>query len=269
MSQMAGWARSGHAGASQHRAERMKSTNRLCDTGTAPRSAPPRTAIILPMRVSRYQRGYRFLPNLRAYLRDAILFAPLLGLALGSLLASIMINAEHWLDEAGLDSATLKLFKGLGQGAQAAIGTMASAMLTFVGVIFTITLVGLQMASNVTPRVVRLYVRSGITKLMFALCRATFIYTARVQKEVVTEGTAPSHTVSSYVAATLAMSLVIATLITFVFYVNNTIRLMRVTYVIAHVNRETEAVITYYQRAETDREIRVELPESTEEILYT
>ena len=40
------------------------------------------------MRVSRYQRGYRFLPGLRAYLRDSILFAPLMGLALGTRLCA-------------------------------------------------------------------------------------------------------------------------------------------------------------------------------------
>src|SRR5258706_9570259 len=117
------------------------------------------------MRVSRYQRGYRFLPGLRAYLRDSILFAPLMGLALGSLLATIMINLETALNEAGVDPES---FKNFGQGAQAAISTMASAMLTFVGVVFSISLVALQMASNFSPRVVRLYVRSKITKLTLA-----------------------------------------------------------------------------------------------------
>lgn len=221
------------------------------------------------MRVSRYQRGYRFLPGTRAYLRDSILFAPLLGLGFGSLLATIMINAEATLNDAGVE--TSNLFKNLGQGSQAAIGTMASAMLTFVGVVFSITLVALQMASNFTPRVVRLYVRSTITKLMFAQCLATFIYTLRVQKEVVgasgSDGT-DAQNVSSYVAATVAMGMVVATLVLFVFYVNNTIRLMRVTYVIARVTNETHRVLDYYLRAETKHEVTAALAPQTDLITF-
>ena len=50
-------------------------------------------------------------------------------------------------------------------------------MLTFVGVVFTITLVALQLASaQLSPRVIRTFVRSGITKLAFGLFLATFAY---------------------------------------------------------------------------------------------
>jgi uncharacterized membrane protein len=219
------------------------------------------------MRVSRYQRGYRFLPGLRAYLRDSILFAPLMGLALGSLLATLMINAEVALNEAGVSP---DLFKNLGQGAQAAIGTMASAMLTFVGVVFSISLVALQMASNFSPRVVRLYVRSKITKLTLAQCLATFIYTLRVQKEVVGNGTGttPTENLSSYIAATVAMGMVVATLVMFVFYVNNTITLMRITFVIVRVAKETNKAFDYYLNAETKHEVTSALPPQTDVIAF-
>jgi uncharacterized membrane protein len=223
------------------------------------------------MRVSRYQRGYRFLPNVRAYLRDSILFAPLLGLALGSILASAMINLQVTIDaDVQRSGDEFAFLKNLGQGSQAAIGTMASAMLTFVGVVFSITLVALQMASNFTPRVIRVYVRSRITKLTFALCLATFIYTLRVQKEVLggsSNDTGSDH-VSSYLAATIAMTMVVACLVTFVFYVNNTIRMMRVTFVIAHVTAETNAVLDNYLRADTGGEHTAALPRQSAELVY-
>ena len=46
------------------------------------------------------------------------------------------------------------------------LSTIAAAMLTFVGVVFSVTLVALQLASSqVSPRVLRSFVRSPIPKL--------------------------------------------------------------------------------------------------------
>ena len=54
---------------------------------------------------------------------------------------------------------------------------MASSMLTFVGVVFAITLVGLQLASSqLSPRVIRTFVRSGVTKTAFGVFLATFAF---------------------------------------------------------------------------------------------
>jgi uncharacterized membrane protein len=54
---------------------------------------------------------------------------------------------------------------------------MASSMLTFVGVVFAITLVGLQLASSqLSPRVIRTFVRSAITKIAFGVFLATFAF---------------------------------------------------------------------------------------------
>ena len=54
---------------------------------------------------------------------------------------------------------------------------MASSMLTFVGVVFAITLVGLQLASSqLSPRVIRTFVRSIVTKVAFGYFLATFAF---------------------------------------------------------------------------------------------
>ena len=59
--------------------------------------------------------------------------------------------------------------------AKSVINTVSSAMMTFIGVVFSISLVAVQMASgHFTPRVVRIFVRSRITKLTFAVFLATF-----------------------------------------------------------------------------------------------
>jgi uncharacterized membrane protein len=58
--------------------------------------------------------------------------------------------------------------------ADAILGVIAASMLTFGGVVFTITLVALQLASaQLSPRVLRTFVRSSLTKVEFGLFLAT------------------------------------------------------------------------------------------------
>jgi uncharacterized membrane protein len=55
-------------------------------------------------------------------------------------------------------------------------------MLTFLGVVFSITLVAVQMGSaQFSPRVVRTFSRSSITKVTLGTFMATFIYALLVQ----------------------------------------------------------------------------------------
>ena len=61
--------------------------------------------------------------------------------------------------------------------ANVVLATLATAMLTFLGVVFSIGLVALQLASQqFSPRVLRTYVRSTITKVALGTFIATFIY---------------------------------------------------------------------------------------------
>jgi uncharacterized membrane protein len=55
--------------------------------------------------------------------------------------------------------------------------SIAGATLTFLGVVFTLTLVSLQLASSqLSPRVIRTFVRSSITRVAFGTQLAAFSY---------------------------------------------------------------------------------------------
>ncbi|MFE2953155.1 DUF2254 domain-containing protein, partial [Embleya sp. NPDC059267] len=189
-------------------------------------------------------RRRRPLTPWRDHLRDGLWFAPLIGLASGWALATFMLALDRWIPSYLEDHDRPWLREGyewfldVASGAKEAIGTMSSAMLTFIGVVFSITLVALQMASQFTPRVVRVYVRSRVTKTTFAVFLMTFLYALRVQKEFGGSDSDPPA-----LAASLAMGLVVTSLVVFVVYVHSTIRLMRVTYVIGYVTREALNVL--------------------------
>ncbi len=133
--------------------------------------------------------------------------------------------------------------------AEALLGIIAASMLTFVGVVFTITLVALQLASaQLSPRVIRTFVRSGITKVAFGLFLATFGYAIVV---IVVEG-ASSDPAVLRLAVTLGVVLVLASLGVFVVYVTATMRLLQVSWVVTAVAEETRRAIRANRPAEAD-----------------
>jgi uncharacterized membrane protein len=121
--------------------------------------------------------------------------------------------------------------------ARTLLSTIAAALLTFTGVVFSITLVALQMASTqYSPRVLRTFVRKPVTKLALATFIATFVYALTLLSRVGT--TTGVHTVPQG-AVGLAYLLVMASVLVFVVFVDSTVRSMRVSYVIQAVFNET------------------------------
>jgi uncharacterized membrane protein len=143
--------------------------------------------------------------------------------------------------------------------ARTLLATIATALLTFTGVVFSITLVALQMASTqYSPRVLRTFVRKPVTKLALSTFIATFVYSLTLLARVGATGKA--HTVAQG-AVGLAYLLVMASVIVFVVFVHSTVRSMRVTYIIQAVCNETlGAARTSFAQASEYRE--AELPEN-------
>ncbi len=129
--------------------------------------------------------------------------------------------------------------------ARTLLATIATALLTFTGVVFSITLVALQMSSTqYSPRVLRTFVRKPITKLALSTFIATFVYSLTLLARVGT--TTGAHTVPQG-AVGLAYLLVMASVLVFVVFVHSTVRSMRVSYVIQAVFNETlEAIHTMF-----------------------
>ncbi len=127
-------------------------------------------------------RGYRRprpLSPLREHLRDTFWFAPTAGFV------SVFVL---WLVASEVDDAIVAFLRreeaydeletlvSLAQDTKTIVTQISSAMLTFIGVVFSISLVAVQMASGqLTPRVVRIFVRSRISKATLTVFLATFL----------------------------------------------------------------------------------------------
>ncbi|KDN87390.1 DUF2254 domain-containing protein [Kitasatospora cheerisanensis] len=191
---------------------------------------------------------YRALSPLREHLRESFWFAPLVACVGAVLLAGLtdLIDREIFAEATAEQTADTLL--SFASAAKSVVSTVSSAMLTFIGVVFSISLVSLQMAAGqMSPRVLRLYVRSRLTKATFSTCLATFVFALLVQLGY-DETTDPTRAVSVPIVSTVvALALVLLSLALFVLYVQATLRLLRVPHVIDRVTRESMQVLTAYR----------------------
>jgi uncharacterized membrane protein len=117
--------------------------------------------------------------------------------------------------------------------------SIAGATLTFLGVVFTLTLVSLQLASSqLSPRVIRTFVRSGITRVAFGTLLAAFAYS--VTALVLSHGRSGP---AASRAVDVAAALVAVSLVVFLRYVASMMELLQVVDVISAVARETKAAV--------------------------
>ena len=169
------------------------------------------------------------------WVRDRFWFIPILLVLWGILTAVVVAYPD-----------VLGLPQDLGSGhavrtstADTMLGVMSSSMLTFVGVVFAITLVGLQLASSqLSPRVIRTFVRSGVTKVAFGFFLATFAFAVTgLAIDAVTDPATATRTV------VVSMAMLAAAVAIFVVYVTSTMRLLEVGWVITAVAHEARAAI--------------------------
>ncbi|RKE17606.1 DUF2254 domain-containing protein [Streptomyces sp. TLI_171] len=199
-------------------------------------------------RPPRRRPHYRALSPLREHLRESFWFAPLLTCVGAVLLAGLTDLIDRAIFEEATAAQTADTLLSFNAAAKSVVSTVSSAMLTFIGVVFSISLVSLQMAaSQMSPRVLRLYVRSRLIKATFATCLATFVYTLLVQLGY-DDTTDPTRAVSVPVVSTVvALAMVMLSLGLFVLYVQATLRLLRVPHVIDRVTRESLKVLQDYR----------------------
>lgn len=130
------------------------------------------------------------------------------------------------------------------EDARQVVATVSVAMLTFVGVVFSITLVALQLASTqYSPRVVRSFVRRPATKWTLGVFLATFAFSFNTLAAFETVDTSRGEPFVPAASVAVAYLLVFATLFVFIAFVHRIVKAMRCTYVIEAIADETRRAI--------------------------
>jgi uncharacterized membrane protein len=122
-------------------------------------------------------------------------------------------------------------------------GAIAAATLAFVAVVFATTLVAIQLAaSQYSPRTVRIFIRSRVTRLTLGLFLATFVFSLIVLVSNRASVTSAKQ-FAPVVSVTTLLALTLATVFGFVAYLHGVVRLMRVQYLLEAIAAETRRAI--------------------------
>ena len=128
-------------------------------------------------------------------------------------------------------------FAGGAAAARAVLSTIATAMITFTGLVFSITIVALQLASGqYSPRVMRTFLRDRTSKVALATFVATFSFALTVLRATRADDV-PG------ISVTLSLVLVFASVGVFIHYINHTAHGIRATAIIDSVAEEGRACI--------------------------
>ena len=120
---------------------------------------------------------------------------------------------------------------------------VATGMLAFLGIVFATTLVAIQLAaSQYSPRAVRVFVRSRLTKVSFGIFVATFVYSI-VTLIAIRSAHGRDRGFTPVLSTTGVALLVIATIVAFLLFANGTARLLRVQYLVERIADETRPAL--------------------------
>ena len=172
--------------------------------------------------------------------RSSLWFLPALMVsgALGLAAATPLIEG---LIPDGWANASPLLFSGRAAGARAVLSTIATATIGVAGVLFSMTIVSLQLASSqFGPRLLRTFLRDRSNQLVLGTFLGTFLYCIVVLPTFDASGDSQT---GPHIAVTIAALLAIASLAMLVYFIDHIAQSIHVDAVIQSVSEDLASVI--------------------------
>ncbi|OBG22779.1 hypothetical protein A5765_20105 [Mycolicibacterium celeriflavum] len=137
-------------------------------------------------------------------------------------------------------------------GATWLLSTVAGATITTAGVVFSLTVVSLQLASSqFSPRVMRSFIRDRLSQVVIGLLVATFVFCVLVLRHIPAETIAPAPRISM----TVAIMLAVTTVLLIIAYLDRLAHGLQVGEVVRTISSEADSVME-----EQARQTRQEAP---------
>ena len=170
-------------------------------------------------------------------IRHSLWFIPSICTVVGALLALLLV----WVSElTGLEATNLPIVFSAGvDGARAMLQAIAGSIMTVTGVLFSITIVALQLASTqFSPRVLRTFLRDRSTQVVLGVFVGTFTYTLLVLRSIRSEDESASAFVPA-LAITGALVLTLIALGMLIYFIHHISVRIQVTSILASVADDT------------------------------
>lgn len=134
------------------------------------------------------------------------------------------------------------LFPGPPEGARALLSSIIQAMIAFTGLVFSITIVVLQLTSSqFSPRVLRSFLRDRTIQFALGIFMATFVYAMVVLREVRGTGTAGAFVPRIAVSVTFVLVLVSVGL--FIRYISHMANMIRLASIVDSIGKDARALL--------------------------
>jgi uncharacterized membrane protein len=133
------------------------------------------------------------------------------------------------------------VISGSADGARQILTAIAAAVITVVGVVFSIILVTLTLASTqFGPRMLRNFIRDRGTQLTLGTFVATFVYAVLV---LVSIGPGPRGAFVPHISVTVTLALMVAALGVLIYFIHHTATSIQLPHVIASIARDLSGAI--------------------------
>ncbi len=172
---------------------------------------------------------------LLAEVRDSFWLVPAV-FAVGAVAAGIGLSAL----ELRLDLPVEWILPGGPDGARSLLSSIITAMISFTALVFSITVVALQLASSqYSPRILRTFLQDRIIQATLGTFVATFLFAMVVLAAL------PARDEQRLPELSLAvsMSLVLASTAMFIYYLHHMTTMMRVSHIIASIGAQTRRTV--------------------------
>lgn len=183
--------------------------------------------------------------NLKEHTRDSLWFIPGLCVVSACLLALALNRVDHY---AAQGQTGWFLFGGGADGARSLLSTIAASLITFTGIVFSVTMLVLQLASaQFSPRVLRNFFQDAPSKWVLGVFSGTLTYSMLVLSTVrdsndASEALGRDAFVPAF-SVWLALLLVVVCVGLFIYFLNHLANAIRVNTVISHIVNDTRGTL--------------------------
>ena len=133
------------------------------------------------------------------------------------------------------------IYSGGPEGARTILSTIASSMITVAGVVFSITIVALTLASSqFGPRLLVNFMRDTTNQVVLGIFIATFMYCLLVMRTV---RSSPGHVFVPYLSVAFALVLALFNVGVLIFYIHHVSNSIRAENVIAAVSEDLNGAV--------------------------
>ncbi|MBR9989533.1 MAG: DUF2254 domain-containing protein [Gemmatimonadetes bacterium] len=186
---------------------------------------------------------------------DSLWFVPAVLTLAGAVAAILLVNAnDTLLGQVGADGRWWA-FGGTAEGAAGVLSAISGSIITVTGVVFSVTIVALQLASSqFTPRVLRQFTSDRANQIVLGVFIGTFTYTLLVQRTLRTADAGEEFVPN--IAVTGAVLLALVSIAFLIFFINHAARSIQASVIIDSVALDTLASIrrVFPERMEEDDE---------------